>query len=238
MRESVRHGLSSRRLSDVSGLCHGFEIGLAAAVGMDRRSGRSAVADALAPLGRVLFLTQVHGVRVAAAPWEATPEADAAIACELGDIVAVETADCVPILLVDGEARLVAAVHAGWRGSAAGIVGQALGALAARGAEPAHITAAIGPCIGSCCYEVGDELRDRFGPEAASFLRVGRNGRAHLDLRGLNQHQLEVGGVPRARIDHVARCTACDPARLPSFRRDGPDCGRIVSYVGWGRALA
>jgi YfiH family protein len=223
-------------LTTVSGLCHGFEVGLASAPGVARReSGRRAVAEALAPLGRVHFLSQVHGVEIVEAPWEGTPAGDAAVVRESGELVAVKTADCVPILLVDQDARLAAAVHAGWRGSAAGIARRAVEALVARGAEPARIVAALGPAIGVCCYEVGQEFRGRFGPDADPYFIVGADGRLRLDLRRLNQHQLEASGVQRQHVEHVSFCTACDPARLPSYRRDGRDCGRILSYVGWER---
>jgi YfiH family protein len=228
--------LQSPLLATVPGLCHGFEIGLASAMGVARREeGKHALAQALAPCGRLQFLTQVHGVEMVEAPWFGAPAADAAVARKAGDIVAVSTADCVPILLVDQAAQVAAAVHAGWRGTAAGIARRAVEALVACGAEPARIVAAIGPAIGACCYEVGDELRDRFGPDAAEFLGAGSDGRPHLDLRGLNQRQLEGSGLRREHVDHITRCTACDPARLPSYRREGRDCGRILSYVGWVR---
>ena len=227
--------LRSPLLTAVPQLCHGFEIGLASAAGVPRERGRRAVADALVPVGRVHFLTQVHGVEIVEAPWVGAPAADAAVVQATGVLVAVKTADCVPILLVDKDAHLAAAVHAGWRGSAAGIARRALQALVARGAEPARILAAIGPAVGACCYEVGDELRARFGPDAAPYFSVGADGRTRLDLRGFNQHQLETSGLRREHIEHVAHCTACDPARLPSYRRDGRDCGRILSYVGWAQ---
>jgi polyphenol oxidase len=227
--------LQSSLLTGAPGLCHGFEIGLASAAGVAHEIGRRALADALMPVGRIQYLSQVHGVDIVEAPWEGAPEADAGLVHEPGEIVAVKTADCVPILLVDQEAHIAAAVHAGWRGTAAGIARRAVEALVARGAEPARIVAVLGPAIGGCCYEVGDELRGRFGPDSGSFFSAGSGGRSHLDLRGFNQHQLEASGLRRGHIEHIARCTACDPDRLPSYRREGRDCGRILSYVGWAR---
>ena len=228
--------LRAARLSSVPGLHHGFEIGLAAAPGLARELGRQRVAQSLSSCGQCFFLRQVHADSVVEAPWEGTPDGDAGLAWRAGDIVAVETADCVPILLADPETRLAAAVHAGWRGAAHAIARMAVEALAARGARPERIVAAVGPCIGACCYEVGPELRARFEPEAQSFFRPAQRDRFRLDLRGLVQRQLESVGVLQARIDHVALCTSCAPARLPSYRRDGPACGRIVSFVGWGSA--
>jgi polyphenol oxidase len=227
--------LRSRLLTAVAGLHHGFEIGLASATGVRHERGRRAVAEALAPIGCVHFLTQVHGVAIVEAPWEGAPVADAAVVKEPGEFVAVKTADCVPILLVDQAAHVAAAVHAGWRGTAGGIVQRAVDAMVARGAEPDRIVAALGPAVGACCYEVGDELRGHFGPDAASFFSAGTAKRPHLDLRGLNQRQLEMSGLRREHVEHIARCTACDPARLPSYRREGPACGRILSCVGWLR---
>jgi len=230
------HALRSALLTAVPGLCHGFEVGLASAPGVPHERGRRAVFDLLAPIGRVLFLTQVHGVAIVEAPWYGASVGDAAVLREPGLLVTVKTADCMPVLLVDQQTHVAAAVHAGWRGTAAGIVQRAVDAMVARGAEPARIVAALGPAIGVCCYEVGDELRVHFGPSAGSFFSAGTSGRPHLDLRGLNQRQLEMSGLRPEHIEHVAHCTVCDPQGLPSYRREGRDCGRILSYVGWARS--
>jgi YfiH family protein len=219
----------------VPGLAHGFDRRGPAASPETRADTRSRLVAALAPWGRLCFLRQVHGRTVVeAAPGEECA-ADAHVTGEPGLLLGVETADCLPMLLVDPERRLVAAVHAGWRGTAAGVAGAAVEALRARGATPASLLAALGPAIGACCYEVGDELREAFGPAGAAFFRPGPRGRPHLDVRAANVAQLRQAGVRPERIHHEAECTYCGPDRYPSYRREGPGAGRIVSFVGFSR---
>lgn len=140
-----------------------------------------------------------------------------------GSIVAVKTADCIPILLVDGTHRAVAAVHAGWRGTAAGIVAKAVAAMAARfGTAPRDLHAAIGPGIGACCYEVGPEVAAQFGAQ----------GRTHLDLPAINRGQLLDAGVTPERIYTSNLCTMCHTGEFHSFRRDKEAAGRLYSFAG------
>jgi YfiH family protein len=177
----------------------------------------------------------VHGTTVVPAPWEGTPEGDAAVAVAPGWLLGIKTADCLPVLLVDPERRLVAAAHAGWRGTAAGVAARAAEALAALGSRPEALMAALGPGIGPCCYEVGAELREAFGPGGAAFFRPGPRGRLHLDVRAANVHQLvEVGLRPEA-IHHVDDCTRCRADLYHSYRRDGRVAGRMISFVGFAR---
>jgi len=218
---------------DLPGLVHGFDLGVSAALGVERAAGRSRIRTALEGEGAVYFLTQVHGSAIRDAPWAGAPEGDGGLARQAGQIVAIETADCVPLLLVDPEARLVAAVHAGWRGTAAAIAARGVAALVAAGARARRLVAVLGPSIGPCCYEVGEELRDRFGSGASALFHVGPRGRPHLNLGAANVAQLLEAGMDPERIHRVPVCTCCDPARPPSYRRDGAGCGRIVSYVGW-----
>jgi copper oxidase (laccase) domain-containing protein len=110
---------------------------------------------------------------------------------------------------------------------------EAVAALVARGSRPSDLVAALGPSIGACCYEVGEELRDAFGPEGAAFFRPGPRGKPHLDVRAANVRQLEAAGVPAAQIHHVPDCTMCRADLYHSFRRDGKDAGRMVSFVGF-----
>jgi hypothetical protein len=177
---------------------------------------------------------QVHGARVVWA--RAANElgyADAVLAREPGVRVGVLTADCVPILVAGGGA--VGAVHAGWRGFAAGVIEAALAELsgAAGGAE---IAAAIGPCIGGCCYEVDapvlGPLRERYGALLDAALTPSRPAHARLDLGALAQLALARAGVAPAAIGSAARlCTRCDAARFHSFRRDGPAAGRLAHWA-------
>ena len=131
-------------------------------------------------------------------------------------MLGIQTADCLPVLLVDPQRRLVAAAHAGWRGTARGrdAAGRP-GARRPRLAAAATCVAALGPGIGPCCYEVGEELREAFGPGGAAFFRPGPNGKPHLDVRAANVRQLLDEGVSAEAIHHVPDCTHCHPDALP-----------------------
>ena len=220
-------------LEAVPGLVHGFEQHALAPEPESREASRRRVTAALAGRGRLLLMKQVHGATVIRAPWEGSPEADAAVASTSGLLLGIETADCLPVLLVDPKRRLAAAAHAGWRGTAARIAAGAVAALAALGSEPADLLAALGPSIGPCCYEVGDELRAAFGPEGEVFFRPGPRGRPHLDVRLANLRQLLVAGLRADRVHQVEECTSCRPDLYHSYRRDGPGGGRMISFVGW-----
>jgi YfiH family protein len=219
-------------LEGVPGLVHGFEQRLGPAGWEERDESRRRVAQALAGSGRLQLLKQVHGCHVQAAPWEGRPEADASVADEAGLILGIETADCQPILLVDPVRRRVAAAHAGWRGTAAGVARETVAAMVARGSRPADIVAVLGPSIGACCYEVGEELRAEFGPEGGDFFRPGPRGKPHLDVRAANLRQLEQAGLVPAHIHDVADCTMCRADLYHSYRREGRGAGRMISFIG------
>ncbi len=220
-------------LSAVPALAHGFEQRAPSDGAETADEARARVARALAASGHLLLLSQVHGAVVAEAPWEERPRADAAVATAPGWLLGIQTADCLPVLLVDPRTRVVAAVHAGWRGTAAGVAARAVEALAARGSRPEDLVAALGPAVGACCYEVGEELREAFGPSGAAFFRPGPRGRLHLDVRAANVRQLLDAGLRPEAIHHVADCTRCRADLYHSYRRDGRAAGRMVSFVGF-----
>ncbi|HLK65677.1 MAG TPA: peptidoglycan editing factor PgeF [Bryobacteraceae bacterium] len=150
-------------------------------------------------------------------------QGDALLENTPGSVVAVKTADCLPVLLIDGRNRAVAAVHAGWRGTVARIVPNAVESMRGRfGTQPADLHAAIGPGIGGCCYEVGPEVAAQFGVE----------GRAHIDLTAANRRQLLELGVTAERIHASNWCTRCQAEEFHSFRRDGEAAGRLYSFAG------
>lgn len=221
-------------LRAVPGLVHGFEQRTRITGTETRDESRLRVATELRDRGRLFLMKQVHGATLVDAPWEGTPEADGSTAAGPGLLLGLETADCLPVLLVDPVRRAVAAAHAGWRGTAAGVAAKAAQALVAAGSSPADLVAALGPSIGSCCYEVGDELRDAFGPAGATFFRPGPRGRPHLDVRAANVRQLEAAGLLENRIHHVPDCTSCRPDLYHSYRRDGAGGGRMISFIGFG----
>ena len=220
-------------LAAIPGLVHGFEQRRPSAETETREAGRERLGQALRPHGRLLLLKQVHGARVLRAPWEGRPEADAGIAEHAGLLLGIETADCLPVLLVDPERRVVGAAHAGWRGTAAGIVREVVDTLRAGGSDPAVVVAALGPGIGPCCYEVGEELLAEFGPGGEAFFRPGPRGKPHLDVRAANVAQLKAAGVAESRIHSVAECTRCRADLYHSYRRDGPRSGRMINFIGW-----
>jgi polyphenol oxidase len=220
-------------LGAIPGLVHGFEQRAPRDGAETREESRARVAEALRPDGRLLLLQQVHGASVVEAPWDGTPQADASIAVSSGWLLGIRTADCLPVLLVDPERRWVAAAHAGWRGTAARVVVRAVEALVAQGSRPEDLLAALGPGIGSCCYEVGDELREVFGASGDGVLRPGPNGRLHLDVRVANVRQLQAAGLRPESIHHVADCTRCRADLYHSYRRDGKAAGRMISFVGF-----
>jgi hypothetical protein len=181
--------------------------------------------DVAALAGRLATVKQVHSAECVAADGRGgvLGEADALLENTPGCAVAVKTADCIPILLVDPGQRAVAAVHAGWRGTAARIAEKAVAAMRQRfGTDPAVVEAAIGPGIGVCCYEVGPEVAARFG----------HRGRAHIDLAQANRAQLEAAGIGADRIHCAGLCTMCNARDFHSFRRDGEAAGRMYSFIG------
>jgi len=217
----------------IAGLVHGFERRQALDRSETRAEARARLAAELASSGRLLALHQVHGAVVHVAPWEGTPDGDGGVATEAGLLLSIETADCLPVLVVDPLERRVAAVHAGWRGTTAGVAQKAVQALAAQGSRPENLLAALGPSIGVCCYEVGEELRAAFGPEGQAFFTPGPRGRPHLNVRAANLAQLVESGLRHEHIDAIDECTYCRPDLYHSYRRDGPGAGRTLSYVGF-----
>jgi len=212
------------------GLAHGF-------LGRTECAGAAAWDAVVARAGvrlPVATARQVHGTRVETAAPGPPPEADALISATTGQVVGVVTADCMPVLLIDRRRRVAAAVHAGWRGAAAGVIEAAVAKLGtAFQADAPSLEAVIGPAIGACCYEVGDEVlaafRARIGDGTAPAWSH-RDGRLHLDLRAAARLLLRGAAVGRVAV--VGPCTACGSGYC-SYRRDGAGAGRQLSFVGW-----
>jgi YfiH family protein len=151
-------------------------------------------------------------------------EGDALLSDKPGLLVGVKTADCLPILLADDRHRAVAAVHAGWRGTVAGVSLSTFKAMADRwGTRPQDLHAAIGPGIGRCCFEVGPEVAVQFG-------KPGQ--RTQIDLAETNRRQLVEAGLSPERIYLADLCTFCHPDKFHSFRRDRERAGRLMSFIG------
>jgi polyphenol oxidase len=199
---------------------------------------------------RVVTLTQVHGNHAVMVrrgqPSPAGPlEGDILVSDDPDVAIAVRAADCVPLLLADGRTGAVAAVHAGWRGTAAGAARVAVETLRDRlGVNPADVTAAIGPSIGACCYEVGTELVDAFAGAGHSrdlidrwFLaRPPERGSRErpplrLDVAGANRDQLILAGVRAENIHLSGLCTAMHLDVLTSFRAEKDNAGRLGGVI-------
>lgn len=175
-------------------------------------------------------------------------------------ILAIQTADCIPVLVADVRQRVVAAFHAGWRGTAARIVERGVGRMRAEfGSRLEDLTAAIGPGIGSCCYAVGEELRMEFSSQFSYadelfsevfdldpikqkypmlFLTARAPGHSnlgpsiHLNLAEANRRQLLAAGLPEKNVHALGLCTACDTQRFFSHRAEQGFTGRMLSVIG------
>jgi hypothetical protein len=178
-------------------------------------------------------LRQVHSNRVlnAAGLTDRCCDGDGLISDVVGESVGVRTADCVPILLLDSEHRAVAVVHAGWRGTADGILLRALEAMRTQfETQTETVHAAIGPAIQVCCYEVGPEVTARFVSLFPEW--PADPGRRKVDLPEANRRHLLSVGVDSDRIHDCGLCTYCLPDLFFSYRRDPQDPGRMLSAIG------
>jgi len=208
-----------------------------------KENRRRAAAAVGAGLTDLVFATQVHGAvaqvvtsadrgRGAAAPGDTVGAADALVTSDPGIVLAVLVADCVPIVLYDPRARVLACVHAGWRGTVAGAAGAALAVMQALGARPGDVHAGLGPAIGPDRYQVGAEVagaaRGAFG--AQPFLRPDGTGAWLFDLWAANRFVLREAGVADRHIHLAAVPTGPDPGLFFSDRTARP-CGRFAALA-------
>ena len=184
-------------------------------------------------------VTQVHSAHavVAEAAWDIPPEADAIVTATGGLALAIVTADCAPVLLSDNAAGVVAAAHAGWRGAVEGVLENTVDAMCRLGAQPASISAAIGPTIAQSSYEVDGQFRTRFAKADHRFFAPGRAGHWQFDLPGYVAERLRAAGVGRS--DDLFEDTYTQTDRFYSFRRAthlGEDTGgRQISMIALPR---
>ncbi|MDH4326970.1 MAG: peptidoglycan editing factor PgeF [Nitrospira sp.] len=161
---------------------------------------------------------------------------DALVTDQPGVMVAVRTADCVPVLMHDPQRRVVAAVHAGWRGAVAGIVQKTLALMESRfGSVSEELRVSIGPSAGVCCYEVDEPVLERLHqacPNSEQVVRARGRGKAHLDLKLLIREQARAAGVRPDSITSVNVCTICHEDLFFSYRREGKVIGTMVSAIG------
>jgi YfiH family protein len=188
-----------------------------------------------APPAGLLRPRQVHGARVVQAQ-ECAPGIDAdAVVTRAAQPIGVVTADCVPVLAASADGRAVAAIHAGWRGLAAGVIENGIDALR-REAASEPLRAVIGPHIGACCYEIDAPVLNalrHFDADLDAAATPSRSGHHLLDLGALARAALLRAGVSANEIGALASsCTSCDAQRFHSYRRDGPRAGRLVHWIG------
>jgi YfiH family protein len=186
----------------------------------------------------LITMGQVHGATVVRADemTERIEGVDGVFTERAGIALGVMTADCVPILMIAPRERIAIAVHAGWRGTLAGIGAVAVDVIGRdMGLPPQSLQVALGPAIGQCCYEVdaeiGTQMEQRWGRLDEAWQAHGKKG--HLDLRETNRRILMAQGVPAAAIDIVGPCTACQMTRYFSHRASNGRAGRQLSVVGW-----
>ncbi|NGZ10698.1 MAG: peptidoglycan editing factor PgeF [Nitrospira sp. LK70] len=224
----VRHFFGTRR----------HAMGLCLEVGIPLR-GIAGVASS----SWTLSVKQVHGTEALVVDRALAPTDrfvggwDALVTDQPGLMVAVRTADCVPILMHDPKRRVVAAIHAGWRGAVAGIVPKTLALLESRfGSRLEHVRISIGPSAGVCCYEVDEPVLDRLSqgfPRWNKVVRTRRDGRAHLDLKALIKEQAQALGAPLKSITTVNLCTICHEDLFFSYRREKKVNGTMLSAIGF-----
>ena len=224
----LRHGWTTRQLE------------LNGSAGREQHGWNRVAAAAELQPGQLVRLRQVHGAEVFVADDGVPPdrpEADVVLSGRADVVVAVQVADCAPVLLATRSGHAAGAAHAGWRGTASDASGAAVRAMAGRfDVDSASLSAAIGPAIGPCCYEVGEELISAFAERGWSeaernrwFAR--RDGRLFLDVWQANADQLQKAGIPPHQV-HVSRlCTACHPEWFYSYRREGAGTGRLAAFI-------
>lgn len=230
------------RADALAGVPHGF-FGSAHPDGSGTRfdarnpADLSVAAAIIMPDTALALVRQVHGTRtllVAAPPAAPLPEADALVTATPGVLLGIVTADCAPVLLVDRDAGVVGAAHAGWRGARDGVVEGCVQAMVGAGADETRIVAAIGPCIAQASYEVDGPFRAGFPADAEPFFAAGANGRCHFDLLGYVHDRLRRAGV--SAVETAARDTYPAESGYFSHRRSVhqhiADDGRQIGIVG------
>jgi YfiH family protein len=234
----VSHGVSTRAGGvSVGPYC---SLNLGASVGdvpeaVAENRARLAVSLGFAP-ERLVTTPQVHGKDVLVvdeqtAPSALSTRADILVTKTPGFLLMQRLADCVGMLLWHESARVVGVAHAGWRGTALGVAGRFVAAAADLGGEPSGLRVVVGPSIGPCCFEVGEEVIAQIpGSDEASTL--GPRGRPHVDLWEINRRQLVAAGVPSSQVEVAGACTRCQPETYFSHRALGYPAGRFGAAIG------
>jgi purine-nucleoside/S-methyl-5'-thioadenosine phosphorylase / adenosine deaminase len=221
--DGLRHAFGTRELADVKSLARALNHQGAPVVSVRQVHGDG-----------ILVLDRSTGDGADAQKKRAQGY-DALVTDQPGVVLAIRTADCLPVLMFDPEQRVIAAVHAGWRGILQEIVPKTLRCMMNRfSSRPSAVIIGIGPSIWACCYEVGKivlvPLADRCSYWRAVIKESGE-GKAMLNLQELVRRQLLDWGVPSGQIETAQACTACDRERFFSYRRDGKRAGSMYSGI-------
>ena len=184
---------------------------------------------------KLVVTKHVHGIGVwcVGEPLPSPPEFDGLVSDEPGVVLGAFAADCVPLVFGDAEARICGAAHAGWRGTVGGVGARVAERMVGLGANADQIICALGPSIGSCCFEVGDEVVTEFTkafPDLPGLVVAGPR-RNHIDLRVATRYQLEAVGLRAENIDDAPPCTMCHADRFFSYRRDGSGAGTHMGFI-------
>jgi polyphenol oxidase len=240
--QGLLHGFLGRRGGRSAGVYQSLNLSLR--VGDDPNFVKNNICDMKNAVGihngRIVTMKQVHGdhiVPVQDSAIKETGEADGMLTRQGGIYLGILTADCVPILFLASGQKLAAAVHAGWRGTLAGIATKMVQLLSEeQSILPSEIEVALGPSIDGCCYEIGrdvaEPLIDQWSGTANSCIQV-RESKTYLDLRDLNAAILHRAGIPQSQIFRIGPCTSCAEDEFFSYRREKKQTGRQISFIGW-----
>lgn len=237
----VRHAFFTRQGGVSEGIYDSLNVGRGSKDEADdvAENRRRCAAHFGQPSDRLLTCYQIHSADALTAegPWgEERPEGDAVVTATPGLVCGALSADCAPVLIVDPEARIVAAAHAGWGGAIKGITDSAIAAMVRLGADPARMVAAVGPCIGPASYEVGLEFLERFVADDsanARFFTPGASAEKRMfDLPAYVLRRLEKAGVTRAEWTGHDTCADLDFfSNRRAFKRGEGDYGRLLSAI-------
>ena len=240
--DGLLHGFLGRRGGKSVGRYAGLNVSYR--VGDDNKVVSQNVCDVKLAMGihdgKIVTMQQVHGdnlIEVTDKQMKEAGAADALVTAENGVFLGVLTADCVPLLFIAPKQRLAAAVHAGWRGTLAGIASKTVDDFMSRyGVAAGDLEVALGPSIGVCCYEVNDDvatpLMKKWGALTTPSIAM-KDGKPHINLSRLNRDILRAAGVPGTQLFQIGPCTSCAAEEFFSYRREGGETGRQIGVVGW-----
>ena len=239
--EGVAHGFTSKLGGVSHGKIEGLNLGFR--VGDDKndvlKNYQLVSQDLELPFENIVAAKQIHSADIRiigdAEKGYGIAKADEVIECD-GLVTSVPNvplcvfyADCVPILLADSDAGVIAAVHSGWRGTVKQIAGSVVDVMCKEfGASPQNIKAAIGPSIGRCCFETGGEVAEQFNED---LVTTDANGKLKVDLWEANRRILQGKGLVDANIDIFGLCTICHSDKLYSYRTHGENTGRMGAFI-------